>query len=240
MSEITLTVLFDNYAGEKGLRTAHGFSCAAEGFDKTVLFDTGSAGQILLDNMNELGISPQDTDAVVLSHDHWDHVGGLRALLASRKGVTVYMPAVFPEQFKEEVRREGGTVVETRQPVQVCAGVATTAVLGRGVSEQAMWVETARGVVVVTGCAHPGIVELVQSAKEASGGQVYAALGGFHMDGFDAKGISLVIAELKELGVVRVGPCHCSGDRTRQMMQEAFGENYISVGAGSRMVFPAV
>lgn len=74
MNNPIITVVFDNNPYKKGLENGWGFSCLIEGMEKTVLFDTG--GNILLDNMQMLGIYPEAVDILVLSHVHSDHVGG--------------------------------------------------------------------------------------------------------------------------------------------------------------------
>lgn len=76
------------------------FSCLIEGLDKTILFDTGGNGDILLANMQRLGLDPEDVDAVVLSHIDADHTGGLGAFLARNPDVTVYMPESLPASFQ--------------------------------------------------------------------------------------------------------------------------------------------
>ena len=76
-SQLRVHVVFNNVPYKEGLETSWGFSCLIEGLDKTVLFDTGGNGDILLSNMQRLGLAPEAVDAVVLSHIHGDHTGGL-------------------------------------------------------------------------------------------------------------------------------------------------------------------
>lgn len=85
---------------------------------------------------------------------------------------------------------------------------------------------------VITGCAHPGVVNIVRKAKALLDIQVYLVMGGFHMLGMGENQIEAVIAQFKEEGVQRVAPCHCSGDLTRELFQEVYGENFIEAGAG--------
>jgi len=239
MNTTELIVVYDNYLAQAGLRTAHGFACIVRPGDRAVLFDTGGSGQILLENMDELGIDLAEVEAVVLSHMHWDHIGGLDAVLEANPKVTVYAPAAFSSSFIRDVEARARAVVETEQAQQVTHSVWTTDVLERPLVEQALYVQTAEGIVVVTGCAHPGVVELVRVAKRASGGEVHAVLGGFHLAGTGRVEIARVIHGLRELGVRHVGPGHCSGDAARQAMREAFGDEYLDIGVGARLSFPA-
>jgi len=234
---IVLRVVYDNNPGDDRLTTGWGFGCVVEGLPKTILFDTGGNGDILLGNMNKLDIMPDDIDLVVLSHIHGDHVGGLGEFLKQNSDVSIFLPAAFPERFKMDVRATGAEVVETSKPQRICPGAFTTGVLGIGIKEQGIYVETADGIVVITGCAHPGIVNITRAAKGNADKPVSAVLGGFHMGGASEKKVSDVIRDLRELGVNKVGPCHCSGDRTRRMMKEAFGDNYMKLCVGGRITF---
>jgi 7,8-dihydropterin-6-yl-methyl-4-(beta-D-ribofuranosyl)aminobenzene 5'-phosphate synthase len=151
--------------------------------------------------------------------------------------VKVFMPKAFPARLKREAQDLGATVVETEGPRQVCQGAWTTGVLGNGVNEQGLYLTTSKGPVVITGCAHPGIVKMAEAASRHADTQVFAVLGGFHMSRASDAEIRRVIADLRRLGVEQVAPCHCSGDTTRRLMKEAFTEGYLPSGAGARLVF---
>lgn len=239
MGTVELAVVYDNYQAQEDLQTAHGFACVIRDNHKTVLFDTGGSGQILLENVAALGLFIGDVEAVALSHMHWDHIGGLDAVLAANPEVIVYVPAAFSPSFRRDVAKRACSVVETKVAQPVTDRVWTTDVLEGLLAEQALYVETAEGIVVVTGCAHPGVVELTRSAQRASGEPVHAVLGGFHMAGMSQTEIGQVIDGLRDLRVRGVGPSHCSGDAAREAMREAFGNDYLDIGVGARLTFPA-
>jgi 7,8-dihydropterin-6-yl-methyl-4-(beta-D-ribofuranosyl)aminobenzene 5'-phosphate synthase len=81
IAKISITVTYDNNLYTEGLITAWGFSCFIRGAEKTILFDTGGNGSILLANMKELDINPQEIDVAVISHIHGDHAGGIERFL---------------------------------------------------------------------------------------------------------------------------------------------------------------
>jgi len=172
---------------------------------------------------------------VVLSHAHSDHTGGLGALLdafpAAAVRPTVYVPAAFPASFKRGMRSRT-RLVEVTGPREVAGGIHTTGEVGAGLVEQALVVETREGTVVVTGCAHPGVVEMVRRAREQLEGPVAWVVGGFHLGGAPETRIAGIIQELRGLGVRRVAPCHCTGDRAREMFAAAFADAYAAAGAG--------
>jgi len=185
--------------------------------------------------MAALGIQPEQIDSVVLSHAHGDHVGGLHDFLRANGRVKVFVPKTFSSGFKQKIRQSGAKVVETEQPCRLGEGAWTTGVLQRGIEEQGLYLATSEGVVVITGCAHPGVANMAEAAHRHAGRPVYAVLGGFHMQGASGDQIHRVIRDLRKMGVRQVAPCHCSGDRTRRLMKEAFGEGYLLSGVGARL-----
>ena len=237
---MTFTIVYDNNAraGARGhdptLQTAWGFACWIETGDATLLFDTGGDSPTLLGNMATLGLDPQAIDVVVLSHIHGDHTGGLAGLLDTGIRPTVYVPAAFPASFKDGVRARTD-LVEVTGPLEILPGVHTTGELGSSIVEQALVVETEAGLVVVTGCAHPGVVEMVRRAQGAVGGEVALVMGGFHLGGASAAEIATIVEDFQQLGVQGVAPCHCSGDVARALFEQAYGEDFISAGVGSRV-----
>jgi len=232
-----LTILYDNNPYNATCTPEWGFSCLIELGDDTVLFDTGGDPEVLGHNAEALGVDLTQVDYLVLSHEHWDHTGGLSVVLEACTDLTVYLPASFPYHIKSRVRDGGATLVETWDATIVCPGVATTRVLDFNPDEQALMVNTGEGLVLITGCSHPGVQNLVQAAEEATGLDVAFVFGGFHLGNADRASLDGLVAELKGLGVQRAAPTHCSGDLARLVFSAGFGEDYIELGVGWRMSF---
>ncbi len=166
MRDITITVVYDNNPYKEGLETGWGFSCLITGTEKIILFDTGGAGSILLNNMEKLGIKPNNIDIVVLSHIHGDHTGGLGSFLEKNSNVTVYLPKSFPKRFKDNVASCGAKIVEVERSLKICENVHSAGQLGKWIKEQPLIIRTDNGLIVITGCAHPGIVNPVRSSGQ--------------------------------------------------------------------------
>ncbi|MEN6336352.1 MAG: MBL fold metallo-hydrolase, partial [Phycisphaerales bacterium] len=180
-------------------------------------------------------IDPAGIDALVLSHVHGDHAGGLMGLLQANPRVEVYLPASFPDRIKDLVRRAGAGIVEVNGPQRVCENVYTTGVLGRRVQEQAMAIRTQRGLVVLTGCAHPGVVPMVEAARRLHGENLLLVMGGFHLEWTIAGKVDRIIAAFQGLGVRHVAPTHCTGEKARLRFEERFGQGFIPVGVGKTL-----
>jgi len=222
------TIVYDNETLDPNLASAWGFACLV-GDD--LLFDTGGDAQRLLSNMEGMGVDPLGIGTVVLSHAHGDHTGGLSGLLNTGIRPTVYVPHSFPRRFKADVRAIT-TLVEVEGPVEIRPGIHTTGEVGSRLVEQALAVETSSGMVVVTGCAHPGVVELVRRAKESVGGEAALVMGGFHLGSASRRQVERIIADFRDLGVWQVAPCHCTGDRAIRTFAEEYEDAYIKVGVG--------
>ncbi len=237
LNKLSMTVIYDNNPYTEGLRAEWGLSCLIRGSERTILFDTGGNGSFLLENMNELGIDPQKIDTVVLSHLHSDHVGGLKEFLDKNEQVTVYLPVSFPQEFKDNLLSSSIKIMEVHDATEICDGVYTTGELGAGIKEQSLIVHTTQGMIVITGCAHPGIVAILKRAKDLVEDDILLAMGGFHLGGAGQGDLEKIIFSFRSMGVKFVGPCHCSGDLARKMLKEEYGDSYMHLGAGRVIKF---
>ena len=233
--DLSLTIVYDNNSYNKELETRWGFSCFIEGTEKTILFDVGGEGLVLLNNMEKLKIDPKTVDVIILSHIHYDHVGGLSHFLKKNSHVTVYMPSSLPESIKNKVRDAGAKLIEVHKPIEICKDVYSTGELGDWIKEESLIIRTSKGLVVITGCAHPGVVNIVKKAKKMLKRDVYLVLGGFHLCWMNLWQIKSIVKEMKEQGVKKVAPCHCSGDLARKQFKKIFGERFILSGVGKRI-----
>jgi 7,8-dihydropterin-6-yl-methyl-4-(beta-D-ribofuranosyl)aminobenzene 5'-phosphate synthase len=232
LKNLSMTVVYDNNPYKEELTTAWGFSCLIRGAEKTILFDTGGDGSIVLSNMEKLGINPAQIDLIVLSHIHGDHVGGLESILEKNSAIIVYLPASFPKSFKDNVERYGAKVVEIKEPLEICQGIYSTGELGTWIKEQSLVIHTERGLIVITGCAHPGIVKIVSKAKDLFKNEILMVMGGFHLGGVSTDEIEKIILSCRKLGVQYVGPCHCSGNTARDLFKKEYGKNFVDIGVG--------
>lgn len=232
-SNLTLTILFDNYEAMPGLETDWGFSCLVETGATTLLFDTGGNGPLLLRNMRTLGHDPQELDGILLSHEHGDHTGGLASVLQANSEVTVFVPASFSAKIKRQIVHSGAELCEIGTRQEIAQGMLTTGDLSGSVREQSLVCEVGDASLLITGCAHPGIVKIAREASALSDLPLRMALGGFHLGSASERALNEIIQAFEAIGITHAGPSHCSGDKARRAFQRAYGEGYLELGVGS-------
>ncbi len=211
-----IIVLYDNEVWKQGLTPDWGFSCFIKLNEQTIIFDTGADGSILLSNMARLGVDPKETDAIFISHAHWDHTGGLRSLMIINDA-PIYVPA---SSLGGELTR----IVGVTETMEILPGVISTGELN-GI-EQSLMVKTPNGWVVVVGCAHPGVKRILQVASGY--GKILALVGGLH--GFD----ELSLLE----GVDIICPMHCTLNKA--LIRKSYPEKYVRGGVGKVLRFDEI
>lgn len=231
---VTISILYDNTVAAAGCRSDWGFSCLIEGLEKTILFDTGTQSEIFFHNAETMKKDLSKVDLVVISHDHSDHTGSLSEFLKryGRPKLPVYLPRSAPRKMVDAVSGAGARVLNSGEPVVVCRDAQLTGELTQRVAEQALILNTAGGLIVVTGCAHPGIVEILERTRELRKEPIRLVLGGFHLMEHKAPEIEKIISRFQALGVQSVGATHCTGDEAIAMMRRAYGQNFVELGAG--------
>ncbi len=207
-----MTLVYDNTGSKKGLIPDYGFSCYLEIEDTPrILFDTGAKGDTLLYNMRQLDIDPAAIDMIVVSHAHWDHTGGLNKLLQVNQTATLYLPSSFQPLLPDR------NVIEVTTPVEIASNVFSTGELMQ--VEQSLAIRTDTGLVVISGCAHPGVGPILEAAS--SYGKVSALIGGLH--GFREYDL------LKDLDLICA--CHCTANKSQ--IEAVHPDKWLDSGVGT-------
>ena len=96
-----------------------------------------------------------------------------------------------------------------------------------------MILDTSKGLVIITGCAHPDVTRIIAAARKHLHKKVYLLMGGFHLLRKDKATIKAVIRNLKSQGVEQVAPSHCTGNKAIAMFRKAWGDKFIEGGLGA-------
>ncbi|UCC79297.1 MAG: MBL fold metallo-hydrolase [Candidatus Zixiibacteriota bacterium] len=243
---IIITILYNNISANDSIIADHGFSCLIESGDHRCLFDAGRISNIFITNVNKMRVDCSGIDYIFISHVHDDHMGGLFDILDKCNKPALCMPVSYPRQegesFGDQADREYETMLDQLRPFvseliqhEALANFGnnfyTTGIIEKHSYEQSLIVPTSKGLVIITGCAHPGILEIVRYAKELMKQDIYFVMGGFHLISTDSTRIKTIAQELRKL-TKYIGPCHCTGDKAREIFKDIFGEDYIDIKAG--------
>lgn len=269
-----LTVLMDNttiidqpYLGESGL------SFLIETEDETVIFDTGWT-PLFLSNARKMGIDLTKASAVVISHGHNDHTGGLATIgrLMNRVGKNVPLvlhPACLEKKWWEN---ENGKIEEigiladldtleayfelhpTVQPKRIGRSLLFLGEIPRPKGEEpeaigyvvnadnqripdqlkddsALVYEGRDGLVIITGCSHSGVPNLLRYVTALYPGEkIRALIGGFHMLSREENWLAVEAAKIKEFEPGTIYPCHCTDEASRCFLRREFSTGSLGVG----------
>lgn len=228
---VNITVVYDNRSLQQDLKPDWGFACVVDAAGHRLLFDTGAKGDLLLANMKKLGIAPASIEVIVISHNHWDHTGGLESVLPLCSA-RCYVPASAANELGARTTKSRGTSIPVSGRAAIWSGVWLTGELGEEIREQSLVLKTGAGLVLITGCAHPGVVNIARRVKEDFGQPPWLVLGGFHLGDASTEEVKRIIEALKALGVARVGPGHCTGDQAIDQFRRDWPDGFEQIGCG--------
>lgn len=277
VKELCIRILIENSVHEKGLLAEHGLAYWIEVDEQAVLFDTGQTG-LVVDNATKLGIKLPQADAIVLSHGHADHTGGLpkAVQVAPQARIVLHPDALQPKYSLKNstkgafigasaecvatVRRAGDRVCWSPEPVEVVKGLFVTGTVPRRndfedtggafyrdencqipdplYDDQALYCDTHRGLVIVLGCGHAGVVNTVEYIQTLNPGRpLYALIGGMHLLRSGAERIDRTVEYFRKWNFKMMAPCHCTGLHAVSRLWHAFPQEFKGCHVGTMFHF---
>jgi len=196
---MSITILFDNHNPTGGERSLWGF--AAYLHEHKLLFDTGSNGRALLRTMRELGIDISEAEYLFLSHEHWDHIGGVDSVMEANPNLTIFVPESFSKNMIADLKRQSKNVIVCgRSPRQLSGKLYSTGLLGDNPPEHSLIIDGAAPT-LITGCGHYGIDRITAHAEKTLRKPIRTAIGGFHLAHKPAGRIKTMINTLGKMGI---------------------------------------
>jgi 7,8-dihydropterin-6-yl-methyl-4-(beta-D-ribofuranosyl)aminobenzene 5'-phosphate synthase len=278
MSEtITVMTLIENSVYARGLLAEHGLAFHIQAGRRSLLFDAGQS-DLLLHNALKLGVSLAETEAIVLSHGHNDHTGGLTAAhqAAPKARLFLHRAALSPkfagnpdgtsrsigmdEASAETIRRAAKAVVWTSKPAEALDGIFVTGEIPRQsafedtggpffldaacaqpdplLDDQALFFDTQKGLVVLLGCGHAGVVNTLDYVQRLTNGRpIHTILGGLHLGTASPERMKKTIAAFRRWDVQQLAPGHCTSTAAMAQLWTAFPGRCTSCAVGASLVF---
>ncbi len=231
-----LYVIVDNNPWNS-LRASWGLSIFVETPSGNVLFDTGPDPGTLAYNAKRLGIDPCNVSAVVISHEHMDHVGGLAYIAHHCPDIPIYVPSGISRSVLSWIRSLGlHNIRVVNITTIVVPGVYVLPPLWGPPAEESLAINTSRGLVLLVGCSHPGVARIVRHAEQLLSERVLLLMGGFHLAWAPKSEVKRVVKDLVGLGVEYIAPIHCSGSLMRSILASDYPSHYVGAHVGTVVV----
>lgn len=238
---VKIVITFNNCTSDTTLTPGPGFSAWIECFGRNIVFDTGSDYLTLLENMTRLGLDYEHVNDIFISHNHWDHIYGLPGV-AGVKGfqVNTFVPETSVDAIAQQMPRLKITSVDTFK--ELYPGIYTTGEISSvyqntKIAEQSLILEFEDTLIVIVGCSHPGIETIVKNVNTHLPGKKISLLaGGFHLEKKSQDEIKQVSNFLKDSGVGRIAPSHCTGDAAIGFFKKNWGDNFIQLFLGDKYI----
>jgi len=280
-ADLEIVTLSENTVSDRDLLGEWGLSFFIKAGKSSFLFDTGG-GATIAANADVLGVDLSTVDAILLSHGHFDHTGGLPCALRkigkasvpvyghpdifsakySRKGKDRYVYAGMP-WMRGEMERLGADFRLSSEPVRfgddvILSGEEPMVTDFEKVSDrllirtdgggyehdemnddQSLFIVTDLGLVVLLGCAHRGMINIIRYAVELTGvDRIHMVVGGTHLYPADKHQVEQSIEALRDLDLRWIGVSHCTGGAAGARLAAAFGEKFFFNNVGTRIRFP--
>ncbi len=232
---VHVTIIYDNYQVDKNLETDWGFACLVEYQGNKLLFDAGRDADLYQKNVEFLNVIPKEIPTLFISHEHGDHTAGIAWIAQMNPSIKCYLPASSVEVLASRTNLPSNSEGISK-PTHLYGPYYSTGDDFASFKEQGLVIKTESGGVLITGCGHPGAIEMVKMAKEELGIEVHTLIGGLHLMQTPESKVSNIGEVLQKLGIKQICPTHCTGDKSIAALKESYGGGYISGGTGKEII----
>jgi len=219
-----ISIVFDDRCVKEGFLPGFGFAALIfNSFTHNyLLFDTGGNVDILYNNLRKLNVKATDINKVIISHNHYDHAGGLDGIYKENPKISIYVPIEHVELYKR--RFQNSKVIGVSKCMEIEKDVYSSGQFGKSLKEQALFLKTKdKKIVILVGCTHPGLENFIIKAREIS--DIKAIIGGFH--GFRD------YSYLNDVEII--GACHCTANMS--VIKRMFPKQFRKICVGTTLSF---
>jgi 7,8-dihydropterin-6-yl-methyl-4-(beta-D-ribofuranosyl)aminobenzene 5'-phosphate synthase len=195
--------------------------------NKSILFDTFNKFSHLSKNLHRFNVDAIKINNIVISHNHYDHIGGLTGFINEYKNINVYF-SENPNSFYKV-----SNIIINNDILQLDKNIYIINITNNNTKEQSLVIKTKKGLIVLVGCSHPGIVDIVKTIKDKFNDNIYALIGGFHLMNKGYNEIKNIAYELKNHEITIVAPTHCSGFIAERIFKNIFPDGFLKLTEGN-------
>jgi 7,8-dihydropterin-6-yl-methyl-4-(beta-D-ribofuranosyl)aminobenzene 5'-phosphate synthase len=234
---IRISMIYNNMGKDPDLKSAWGLSVWVETGKSTLLFDTGGDPKILSKNLDNTHLDINRVSKIFISHRHWDHLNGLESVLEKHSGnPDVYVVEHALPMIRENYPNAKLIPISSAQAIET--NVWSTGELPAEYRKNELWEHSMilvqdDSLVLLTGCSHPGIVEITKKTKQLFPEKTIELIaGGFHLGSKSKDEIKEISEALMKLDVQKIAPSHCTGDKAVNYFKNSWGERFLALNLG--------
>ena len=239
-----------------------------------ILFDTAQK-DIFIKNSKILSTDPFSSNVCVISHNHYDHSGGLIHLINGAFNSPIYVHEKFlVDRFSirngKPISSVGidstalldykklvmikESITKIHENVYILANVnlendfetiSKNFVIKRDDNfiqdnfedEISLIIDSERGLIIISGCSHKGMINILNSAKRFFDKDIYAFIGGTHLIGSSDFRLNKTVNELNKFDLKILGACHCTGDKAMKLLSKEFKDSFVRIKTGTYLTF---
>lgn len=257
---IKITTLIENKKENYKFINEFGLSLLIEDGDKKIIFDTGKTGRFIK-NSYILGINLEQVKDIVLSHNHYDHIGGIKKFTEKYNSkynlhinkkffikkhiITSVIQRLLKNNFNEKFLLNKGVKIHflEENKYQISENIMlftnlkklnnfetpkfncieklySSYILNEMENETVIGINTQKGLVLICGCSHIGIVNIIENIKQLTKKNIYGIIGGLHLKKASDKKIDIILKYFLENNIKFFRVSHCTGEKFVQRLSE--------------------
>ncbi len=202
-----------------GFKKCWGLSFFIDFNNNKLLFDTGCCGEDLIFNLKKFNIEITSFKDIIISHDHWDHTGGIFSLINIDNKRRIHVGEGFSKKFAFEIESRGAKIERDSSCRKILNDIYISDELTTNMREQVLILDNKDETIILAGCSHPKIEDFAKNVFNKFNKEL-VIIGGFHMFSLSEQEIIKRINSLKKLNIKKIYPLHCTGELSTKLLTQ--------------------